>query len=80
MKMITPRITKPLTARNVTIWLISYYSITRGNDLSLYWGFPYWVDNYSAIRMWVENLMEQPRPPKRTLRDVRLQFENRLPI
>ncbi len=23
---------KPLTARNVTIWLIHYYSIARGNE------------------------------------------------
>ena len=34
------------TARNVAIWLIKYYRITRGNELSVYWGLPYWVDNY----------------------------------
>lgn len=70
----------PLTARNVTIWLISYYSITRGNELSVYWGLPYWVDNYEAIRDWVEHLMQQPRPAGRTLGDVRRMFEERLPI
>ena len=74
------RLGKPLTARNVTIWLIDYYSIARGNELSLYWGLPYWVDNYEAIRMWVENLMQRPRPEGRTLGDVRMMFEERLPI
>lgn len=71
---------RPLTARNVTIWLINYYSIRRGNDLSMHWGLPYWVDNYEAIRGWVEQLMQQPRPAGRTLGDVRQMFENRLPI
>mgnify|MGYP001180863329 CR=1 FL=1 len=71
---------KPLTARNVTIWLVNYYSIARGNELSLYWGLPYWVDNYEAIRMWVESLIKQPRPEGRTLGDVRMMFEERLPI
>lgn len=77
---IASRYSRPLTARNVTIWLINYYSITRGNELSLYWGFPYWVDNYEAIRDWVEQLMQQPRPAGRTLGDVRQMFEDRLPI
>lgn len=80
MKTTAPQEMKPLTARNVAIWLISYYRIARGNELSLYWGLPYWIDNYEAIRMWVEHLMQQPRPAGRTLRDVRLQFESRLPI
>lgn len=80
MKTTITNKTSLLTARNVSIWLINYYSIARGNELSLYWGLPYWVDNYEAIRMWVEHLMQQPRPAGRTLRDVRLQFENRLPI
>ncbi len=69
-----------LTARNVTIWLINYYSIARGNELSLYWDLPYWVDNYEAIRMWVQKIIQEPRPAGRTLGDVRLQFEDRLPI
>lgn len=69
-----------LTARNVSIWLINYYSISRGNELSLYWGLPYFVDNYEAIKMWVESLMKKPRPYGRTLGDVRQQFESQLPI
>lgn len=68
------------TARNVTIWLIKYYSINRGNELSMYWGLPYWVDNYEAIQMWVKDLMQKQRPAGRTLGDVRRMFEERLPI
>lgn len=79
-RQITSRSGRPLTARNVTIWLINYYSITRGNELSMYWGLPYWVDNYEAIWGWVEQLMQQPRPAGRTLGDVRRMFEERLPI
>lgn len=70
----------PLSARNVSIWLIQYYCISRGNELSLYWGMPYYVDNYEAIKMWVESRMQAPRPIGRTLRDLRLQFEEQLPI
>lgn len=74
------RFARPLTSRNVTLWLINYYSISRGNELSLYWGLPYFVDNYEAIKMWVDSLMKAPRPKGRTLGDVRLQFEEQLPI
>lgn len=68
------------TARNVAIWLIKYYRITRGNELSVYWGLPYWVDNYEAIHMWVKKLKQQQRPARRTLGDVRRMFEEQLPI
>lgn len=68
------------TARNVAIWLINYYRITRGNELSTYWGLPYWVDNYEAIHMWVKELMQKQRPAGRTLGDVRRMFEEQLPI
>ena len=43
-----------VTPRNVTIWLVNYYKIPRSNDLSLHWGLPYFVDNYTAIKHWVE--------------------------
>lgn len=70
----------PLTARNVAIWLINYYGIPRGNELSIYWGLPVYIDNYEAIKMWVERLTKSPRPIGRTLGDVRRRFETKLLI
>lgn len=69
-----------VTPRNVTIWLINYYSITRSNDLSLQWGLPYFVDNYTAIKHWVERVMSEPPYEGRVLGDVRRRFEEILPI
>ncbi|HLR17492.1 MAG TPA: hypothetical protein VK099_06420 [Alcanivoracaceae bacterium] len=70
----------PITPRNVTIWLINFYRISRGYDLSLYWGLPYWIDNYEAILMWVDNLMKQTDRTAKTLGELRLMFEEILPI
>ncbi len=70
----------PATARSVSAWLINYYSISRGNELAIYWGLPCWVNNHQAVRMWIDQLMLQPRPEGRTLGDVRRMLEERLPF
>lgn len=73
-------LTPQVTPRNVTIWLINYYSIPRSNDLSLYWGLPYFVDNYTAIKHWVERVMSEQPYNGRVLGDLRRRFEEMLPI
>lgn len=69
-----------VTPRNVTIWLVNYYRIPRSNDLSLHWGLPYFVDNYTAIKHLVERVMNEPPYEGRVLGDVRRRFEEILPI
>lgn len=69
-----------ITPRNVTIWLIQRYRIQRGNDLSLHWGLPYFVDNYTAIKHWVEGVMDEQHYEGRVLGDLRRRFEEQLPI
>ena len=71
---------KLITPRNVTIWLINYYKIPRSNDLSLHWGLPYWIDNYTAIKYWVERVMSEKPYKGRVLGDLRRRFEEQLPI
>lgn len=69
-----------VTSRNVTIWLINYYRIPRSNDLSLHWGLPYFIDNYTAIKCWVERVMSEQPYQGRVLGDLRHRFEEMLPI
>ena len=67
-------------AYGIANWLIHHYEIQPGFGLAFYLNVCPNINNFDAVRLWVE-LQIQIRPPMfETLGDLRQAFAARLPI
>ncbi|WP_221794353.1 hypothetical protein [Oceanobacter mangrovi] len=66
-------------AYSVAEWLILLCQIQPGHGLAPYLGVMPYLDNHSAVRLWVQQKYKQRPPEFQTLGDVRKAFVRLLP-
>ena len=66
-------------AYNIAEWLILLNQIQPGHGLAPYLGVMPYLDNHSAVRVWVQKKYKTHPPEFQTLGDVRKAFVRLLP-
>jgi len=67
-------------AYNVAEWLIYIHEVQDGHGLAPYLGVQPYLDNYNAVRLWVQIKLTRRPPELQTLGDVRKAFRRLLPV